>query len=140
MSLPDGPFNARDLPSVLDKVRTPVTIDVPDVVRGDVVGAWNHSWGVHVLFADDSTFSLDYCLSVELVGPVKVIGAEVWADGFGRWHASVPLVGNPRREAAHARRLIRAALVERGPAGCNPTFRITREHVTNHGTVHYVER
>lgn len=64
----------------------------------------------------------------------------VWADGFGRWHASVPITGNPRSEAAHARRLIMAALVERSNGVDRPVFSVTREHVTNHGTVHYVER
>lgn len=69
----------------------------------------------------------------------------VWADGFGRWHASVPLTGNPRQECAAARALIRAELVARhatpaDPDGRGIRFSVTRECVTNHGTVIYGER
>ena len=38
---------------------------------------------------------------------------KVWADGFGVWHASVPLSGSRQRDAALARKMIRAELAER---------------------------
>lgn len=63
-----------------------------------------------------------------------------WADGFGVWHASVPLVGNRWREARQARQAILAELTEREARTFDPqAIHVTRERVTNHGTVHYVE-
>jgi len=65
----------------------------------------------------------------------------VWADGFGSWHASVPLTASPARDAHAARALIKAELQARAPRNSiPPRFRITRELVTGHGTVIYGER
>lgn len=65
----------------------------------------------------------------------------VWADGFGQWHASVPLQGSPTREALAARALIKAAIIARAPRGTiRPYFHVTRKGVTAHGTVIYGER
>lgn len=64
----------------------------------------------------------------------------VWADGFGRWHASVPLSGDARKDAREARRLIVAALAERYAPIFDPTtVHVSREHITNHGTAKYIE-
>lgn len=64
----------------------------------------------------------------------------VWADGFGVWHASVPLTGSPHADALHARRLIIAELVQREGPNFDPSrVHVTREAVTNHGTVKYKE-
>jgi hypothetical protein len=61
----------------------------------------------------------------------------VWADGFGTWHATVPL-SDPRTEARQARALIRAEVAER--QGARPgRIAVTRERVTGHGTAVYVE-
>lgn len=63
----------------------------------------------------------------------------VWADGYGKWHASVP-ISTPNKQAHAARALIHAELEERlAPNYDRSTLRITREHVTNHGTVVYGE-
>lgn len=63
-----------------------------------------------------------------------------WADGFGRWHASVPLSDSRQRDAMTARRAILAELEERYAPNFDPrNFSVTREHVTNHGTAIYVE-
>ena len=62
-----------------------------------------------------------------------------WADGFGVWHASVPLSGSRHRDAMAARRAILAEITDRGPDGYVPVIRVTRERVTNHGTVVYRE-
>lgn len=64
--------------------------------------------------------------------------ATVWADGFGVWHASVPLSGSRQRDAATARKLILAELEARGN-GSPISFRITRDHVTTRGTAVYKE-
>jgi len=65
---------------------------------------------------------------------------KVWADGFGVWHASVPLDGSPATQAATARRLIRTALEERYAPNYDPrTLHVTRERTTNHGTAIYRE-
>jgi hypothetical protein len=67
-------------------------------------------------------------------------GITTWADGFGTWHASVPLTGHPVREAWQARQAIIAELTARESRTFNPRdIRVTREHVTNHGTAVYVE-
>lgn len=63
-----------------------------------------------------------------------------WADGFGVWHASVPMSGSRRRDAMAARKAIMAELEERYAPNYDPsTLHVTREHVTNHGTVIYRE-
>lgn len=66
-----------------------------------------------------------------------------WADGFGRWHASVPISGSPQRDAMAARKAILAELKLRYDAWNRPfdpsTLRVTRERITNHGTVIYQE-
>jgi len=67
------------------------------------------------------------------------INPKVWADGFGRWHASVPITGSRQRDAMAARKLITAAIDERGERHPDWRVRVTREHVTNHGTVVYGE-
>ena len=61
-----------------------------------------------------------------------------WADGFGIWHASVPLSGSRHKDAMTARKAIRDELDARD---VSPTYalRVTREHITNHGTAHYRE-
>lgn len=64
-----------------------------------------------------------------------------WADGFGVWHASVPLTDGRQRDAMTARKAIQAELEERYAPNYDPsTLHVTREHVTNHGTVHYREK
>ena len=62
-----------------------------------------------------------------------------WVDGYGLWHASVPIT-TPGRQAAAARRAIRAELDARGDRHPDYPLRVTRERVTNHGTVIYRER
>jgi hypothetical protein len=64
----------------------------------------------------------------------------VWADGFGRWHASVPLSGSQQKDARLARKLILAELIERaGPIFDPHCIHVTRYDVTNHGTAKYRE-
>lgn len=64
-----------------------------------------------------------------------------WADGFGVWHASVPLSGSPRRDAMAAREAIRTELEARYAPNYDPsTLHVTRERITLHGTVVYRER
>lgn len=66
-----------------------------------------------------------------------------WADGFGIWHASVPLSGSPQRDAMAARKAILAELRMRYEAWNRPldasAVHVTRERVTNHGTAIYRE-
>lgn len=65
---------------------------------------------------------------------------ETWADWLGLWHASVPLSGSRHRDALAARRAIIAELEERyAPNFDASSVKVTREHVTNHGTAIYVE-
>lgn len=64
------------------------------------------------------------------------INPNVWADGFGNWHASVPMT-DARTQARDARRLIAAELRERGESTAR--LRVARERVTGHGTVIYAE-
>lgn len=66
-----------------------------------------------------------------------------WADGFGMWHASVPISGSRHKDAMTARAAIVAEVKFRYDAW-NRTLdpsavRVTRERVTNHGTVIYKE-
>ena len=76
---------------------------------------------------------------IEAVEPI-VQRSEAWADAFGVWHASVPLSGSRAKDAHAARKLIQAALEERyAPNYDSRTLHVTRERVTNHGTVIYVE-
>lgn len=66
----------------------------------------------------------------------------VWADGYGVWHASVPIT-TPARQAYAARILIMAELLERAPRGHTAReirLSVTRAWATNHGTVVYKER
>lgn len=65
--------------------------------------------------------------------------ANVWADSFGRWHASVPISDSRNRDAHTARKAIRDALDERGERHPDYPIRLVRENVTNHGTVIYGE-
>lgn len=61
-----------------------------------------------------------------------------WADGFGVWHASVPL-GNGD-EANIAKAAILAELAQRGDARfAAEHMHVEAEHVTNHGTVVFRE-
>ena len=72
----------------------------------------------------------------------------VWADGYGRWHASVPLdaVVTTAQEASkmyarlayRARKMIRAELDARG---VSPAYvlKVAREQITGHGTVIFGE-
>lgn len=63
-----------------------------------------------------------------------------WADGFGVWHASVPLTGSPQRDAAVARKALREELAARESRFFDPKrVGVTREYVTNHGTAIYRE-
>lgn len=66
-----------------------------------------------------------------------------WADGFGVWHASVPITDSRQRDAMAARKAILAELKLRYDAWnrtLDPsTLHVTREHITNHGTVVYRE-
>jgi hypothetical protein len=63
-----------------------------------------------------------------------------WADGFGRWHASVPLTANALADANRARALIIAELTEReGPHFDPSTVHVTRTAVTGHATATYSE-
>ena len=61
-----------------------------------------------------------------------------WTDWLGIWHASVPLTDSRHRDAMTARKAIRDELTARG---VSPDYilKVTRERVTNHGTVHYRE-
>lgn len=66
-----------------------------------------------------------------------------WADGYGIWHASVPITGSRHADAMAARKAIMAEILARSPRGtesCDVRLSVTREHVTNHGTVVYKER
>ncbi|EWM19715.1 hypothetical protein [Kutzneria sp. 744] len=64
-----------------------------------------------------------------------------WADGFGRWHASVPLTDYAVADANKARALIIAELTEReGPQFDPSAVHVTRTSVTGHGTAVYSER
>ena len=55
--------------------------------------------------------------------------ASTWADGYGNWHASVP-VSTPARQAREARKLIMGELMSRG---CDPAYftmlRVSRDRV-----------
>jgi hypothetical protein len=68
----------------------------------------------------------------------ETFNVKTWADGFGVWHASVPLSGSASRDAMRARRQIRAELDARGVSE-HYRLRVTRERVTNHGTAVYRE-
>ena len=61
-----------------------------------------------------------------------------WADGFGIWHASVPLSGSRHKDAMAARKAIREELDSRG-VSTDYILKVTLEHVTNHGTATYRE-
>lgn len=61
-----------------------------------------------------------------------------WADGYGNWHASVPL-SDPTTETRQARAAIRAELRARDAIGNGYRLKIRRECVTNHGTAIYRE-
>lgn len=64
-----------------------------------------------------------------------------WADGYGRWHATVPTSGNPLRDANKARRLIIAELAQReGPAFEARAVHVTRNDFSHQDkVVEYVE-
>ena len=61
-----------------------------------------------------------------------------WADGFGIWHASVPLSGSRHKDAMTARKAILKELAARNVSD-DYRLRVTRERITNHGTAHYRE-
>lgn len=65
-----------------------------------------------------------------------------WADGFGIWHASVPLSGFPLSDALAARKLIIAELEQREGPNFDPrTVHVTRERLSSvPGHVIYCER
>lgn len=70
----------------------------------------------------------------------KSQNTKVWADGFGVWHASVPLSGSRQRDANLARKMIRDELAERHSPNFDPqVVGVTRVSVTNHGTAVYRE-
>jgi hypothetical protein len=56
--------------------------------------------------------------------PDESIAPSTWADGFGIWHAAVPVTGNARADVATARRLIKDELVARSAPDATPVFRI----------------
>ncbi len=62
-----------------------------------------------------------------------------WADGFGIWHASVPLTASPKQDAQKARRAIIAELRERVHELDPRRVQVELERVTAHGTVTYRE-
>jgi len=68
----------------------------------------------------------------------ETLSRNVWADGFGVWHAAVPISGSAGKDAAAARKLIRTELDARGVSASYP-LHVTREQITNHGTVKYRE-
>lgn len=71
----------------------------------------------------------------------QAVNPKVWADGFGVWHASVPITDSPRRDAMAARKLIKAELEARYAPNYDPrTLHVVKERVTSHGTVIYRER
>ncbi len=75
-------------------------------------------------------------------GPLKLYPAlRTWADGYGRWHATVPTSGHPLRDANRARRLIIDELSQREGSGFDPrTVHVTRgEFRQNDNVVEYVE-
>lgn len=68
------------------------------------------------------------------------MAVQTWADGFGRWHASVPLTNSRQRDAMAARKAIDAELEERLAPHYDPrALHVTRERVTEHGTAIYGE-
>lgn len=69
---------------------------------------------------------------------VQDVNPNVWIDFVGRWHASVPISASRNQDAHVARKLIRDAQIEMGVANNRP-IRITRERITDHGTVIYGE-
>lgn len=76
-------------------------------------------------------------------GERKVYRAtRTWADGFGRWHASVPTSGHPLRDANRARRMIITELAQREGSTFDPrTVHVTRDHFRfNDAAVVYSER
>jgi hypothetical protein len=68
------------------------------------------------------------------------IANTTWADAYGVWHACVPDTGNPRKNAAAARKLIMASLVARSNGVDLPVFSITLKRTTDHDTVIYGEK
>jgi len=63
-----------------------------------------------------------------------------WADGFGRWHASVPLTDSRSKDSRKARALIQEALTEReGPNFDPDSVHVRRERATANGAVVYRE-
>ena len=65
---------------------------------------------------------------------------KTWADGFGRWHASVPLTDSRQADAHKARKMIQAELEERYAPNYDPsTLHVTRERITAHGAAIYGE-
>lgn len=74
------------------------------------------------------------------LNPDESIANSTWADGYGRWHASVPLSGSWRKDAAAARKLIMDELFARSAPNVRPVFSITLERITNHGTAIYGEK
>lgn len=69
----------------------------------------------------------------------QAVNPKVWADGYGVWHASVP-ISTPQRQARDARRLIWAELEARGVhANYRQQFRVTRDTPGTPGRVVYKE-
>lgn len=64
---------------------------------------------------------------------------QTWADGFGIWHASVPLSDSRMRDALTARKAILEEIVSREAPYRSVRLKVTRERVTGHGTVVYRE-
>ena len=65
-----------------------------------------------------------------------------WADGYGRWHATVPVSGHPLRDANRARRLIIGELSQREGSKFDPrAVHVTRGEFSHQDkVVEYVER
>jgi hypothetical protein len=70
-----GSFDARELSNVLDRVVTPITLDI-NGEHFSIRSAYSHSWGTHAVLTDDTEMSIDNALMVELIGPVDVLDAD----------------------------------------------------------------
>ena len=66
---------------------------------------------------------------------------KTWADGFGTWHASVPITGDDAHDAATAHAAIVNELTQRqGPLPVDYTrMRVVRTELTDFGTAQYKE-
>lgn len=54
------------------------------------------------------------------------MNVRAWADGFGVWHASVPVVGTVGEQEQAARKAIRSEMEARGEVGKGHRIRLHR--------------